>query len=45
MARPRQRVARTVSFLACAPGVFSSHGRAFLRAGMTAEALRAAMAA
>ena len=31
-----------MSFLAWAPRVFSSHGRAFLRAGMTAQALRAA---
>ena len=33
---------RRISFLACVPGVFSSHGRAFLRAGLTAQALRAA---
>ena len=39
--RPR-RVDLTVSFLAWAPRVFSSHSRAFLRAGMTAQALRAA---
>ena len=38
-------MARTVLLRACAPGVFSSDGRAFLRAGMTAQALRAAMAA
>ena len=43
--QPRRRVARRIPFLACAPGVVASHGRAFLRAGMTARALRAAMAA
>ncbi len=47
---PPDRAAKATSgaedfFRACAPGVVSSHGRAFLRAGMTARALCAAMAA
>ncbi len=40
-----RRMARRISFRACAPGVLSNHGRAFLRAGLTAQALRAALAA
>jgi hypothetical protein len=38
-------VAWTVSFLASAPGVFSSHGRVFSCAGMTAQALRVELSA
>ena len=43
-ARPRYFDARTASFRAIAPGVLELHNFAFLRGGMTAWALRAAIA-
>ena len=44
MARPRYRDALTTSFRAMAPALLGFHGLAFLRGGMTAWALRAAIA-
>ena len=44
MARPRYRDALTASFRAMAPSLVGFHGLAFLCGGMTAWALRAAIA-